>query len=326
MAVQSWRNNRSGHPKPREPVPARVLSQATPSYRQPLLMLDGPPFLTVLVHRPDAAVEVQSNKHVVGLTGLCAGYDSGAWRCQQLAEYLIETWLPEFSLRYSELTRVTPRNMGRLMRRAAQAVYRSKKFRQRGEFGELLLHAALAQVFDTLPAVSKIYYKDGPNDTVKGFDAVHVVAQGSHLELWLGEAKFYGSISSAIGSAAKSLAQLDKTDYLKDEFAAIVHKIDDQWPHADKLKHLLDRNTSLDKVFASACVAVLLTYDSATVASHEIQDSVYIDAVTQEWEHHHAVFAGRRLPRRFKLHLFLVPLATKADLVKALDKELRRWQ
>ena len=105
-------------------------------------------------------------------------------------------------------------------------------------------------MFDTLPAVSKIYYKDGPNDTVKGFDAVHVVDQGPDLELWLGEAKFYGSISSAIGSAVNSLAQLDQTDYLKDEFAAIVHKIDDQWPHADKLKHLLDRNTSLgDKVF-----------------------------------------------------------------------------
>ena len=62
-----------------------------PTLPKTIPMLDGPPFLSVLVHRPDAALEVQSGKHVVGLTGLCAGYDSGAWRGEQLAEYLIET-------------------------------------------------------------------------------------------------------------------------------------------------------------------------------------------------------------------------------------------
>lgn len=289
-------------------------------------MPDPPPFLSVLLHRPDAAIDLQSGERLVGLTGVCAGYERGTWRCEQFAEYLIETWLPEFALRHSELTHVTPRNMGRLIRRAARAVYETEKYEKRGEFGELILHAIVCQIFEAIPAVSKIYYKDGPNETVKGFDGVHVVADGDRLELWLGEAKFYGDPAAAIRDAIESLGRLQRTHYLRGEFAAIVHKIDDAWPHADRLRTLLDRNTSLDRIFDSACVPVLLTYDSTVVASHRLQDEAYVRAVTEEWEAHHASFAGRNLPPDFRVHLILVPLGSKAHFVTALDTELRRWQ
>jgi hypothetical protein len=289
-------------------------------------MSTPPPLLSALVHRPDASFDPTSGSHVVGLTGLCAGYELGTWRCEQLAEHLIDTWLPDFALRYSELTDVNPRTMGRLMRQAAKTVYRTQKFEKRGEFGELLLHAALMQEIGSLPAVSKIYYKDGPNETVKGFDAVHVVPQPEGLELWLGEAKFYTSAPKAIRSAVRSLKQLGDRQYLRDEFAAIVHKVDDQWPHAATLKRLLDPNTSLDKIFSAACIPVLLTYDSSVVASHSVHDATYVTAITQEWEAHHSDFVGQSLPRHVKVHLFLLPLNTKRRLIRALDKELRRWQ
>ncbi|SEU19625.1 HamA C-terminal domain-containing protein [Stigmatella erecta] len=290
------------------------------------MTIDAPPFLEAIVHRPVAAFDTATGKHTVGLTGLCAGYENSAWRCDQFAEHLIETWLPEFALRYSELQTVGPRTMGRLLRRAAHSIYKTRKFKKRGEFGELLLHAALAQVFETQPAVSKVYYKDGPNETVKGFDAVHVVGAPDGLELWLGEAKFYQDITTAIAHAAKSLANHMKTDYLKDELAFIVNKIDDAWPHATVLKQLLHPNTSLDKVFRSVCLPVLLTYDSETVARHTEHDDAYTAAITAEWERHHGAFADKPLPARVKIHLFLVPLATKKALIKSLDRELRRWQ
>lgn len=289
-------------------------------------MSTPPPLLTALVHRPEATVDPLTGKHVVGLTGMCAGYELGAWRCEQLAQHLIDTWLPDFALRFSELTDVNPRTMGRLMRRAAETVYSTQKFERRGEFGELLLHAALMQEIGSLPAVSKIYYKDGPNETVKGFDAVHVVPKPEGLELWLGEAKFYTSAPEAIRSALRSLEHLGDRKYLRGEFAAIVHKIDDQWPHAATLKRLLDQNTSLDEIFSAACVPVLLTYDSSVVASHSVQDATYISAIKKEWEAYHAEFGAGPLPRHVKVHLFLLPLNTKTDLIQALDKELRRWQ
>ena len=49
-------------------------------------------------------------------------------------------WLPEFCLTYQELADLQPRNMARLMKRAAKLVYMTHKFEKRGEFGELLLH------------------------------------------------------------------------------------------------------------------------------------------------------------------------------------------
>ena len=285
------------------------------------------PFLEALVHRADARIDPATGAHTVGLTGLCAGYECDRWRCDQLAAYLVETWLPDFALRYSELTNVPSQRWGPLLRRAARSVYTTPRSTHRGEFGELLLHAALVQTFQTLPAISKVYFKDGPNETVKGFDAVHVVpaADGS-LELWLGEAKFYSDIGDAIREAVGSLAAHDRADYLRDEFAAILGKVDDAWPHAAALRRLLDRNTSLDQIFAAACIPVLLTYDSPTVAAYVRRDDAYVAAIRAEWERHHQDLSGRRLPPRVKVHLLLVPLQEKVRLVAALDAELRRWQ
>ena len=54
--------------------------------------MQPPDFLAIRVHHEDAPV---------GLTGLCAGYEGGAWRVAQLASHLLE-WLPDFALTFSE--------------------------------------------------------------------------------------------------------------------------------------------------------------------------------------------------------------------------------
>ena len=126
------------------------------------------------------------------------------------------------------------------IRRAAHNVYTSKKFEKRGEFGELFLHIAIRQVFDSLPAMSKIYYKSANNDPVKGFDEVYVVGEVRDLELWIGEAKFYDNIDGAIRDVVAEIREHTQTDYLRSEFALITNKIDDAWQHANALKKLLD--------------------------------------------------------------------------------------
>jgi len=132
-----------------------------------------------------------------GVTGLCAGYEQKEWRAKQLASHLMK-WLPEFALKHTEVEALGAANAVELIARAAKTIYSSGRSANRGEFGELLLHVALRQCFKTLPAISKYFYKDSRNDTVKGFDAVHVVASADTLELWLGEVKFYADISRAI--------------------------------------------------------------------------------------------------------------------------------
>ena len=132
------------------------------------------------------------------------------------------------------------------MKKAAKAVYQTDKYKNRGEFGELILHALIREIFNSQPVISKLFYKSGINDTVKGFDAVHVVEVENDLELWLGEVKFYTDIKSAVTNVIKELYDHTQRDYLRGEFMLITGKIDDKWQHADKIKKLLHPHTNLE--------------------------------------------------------------------------------
>lgn len=274
------------------------------------------PFLEVRIHKMDITPS---------LSGLCVGYEQGVWRAEQFATHLME-WLPEFALKASECQALGHHNAIELIRRAAKSVYKTEKFKNRGEFGELILHAAIRQVFNSLPAISKIYYKSATNDPVKGFDAVHVVDSSDELELWLGEVKFYSDFNRAARDVVAELVKHSERDFLRSEFFLIANKIDDSWPHAKKLKKLLSPNTSLDEVFKRVCMPVLLTYDSQCLSEHKICDEAYEAAFISEINANHRVFAGRALPKNIRIHLFLLPLCTKESLIKALDKELKIWQ
>lgn len=259
------------------------------------------------------------------LTGLCVGYESSKWRAAQFADHVME-WLPEFALNYTELKSVQPGNMVQLMRQAARKVYESGKFKNRGEFGELFLHIAIRQVFGSLPAISKIYYKSSRNDPVKGFDAVHVVGPPDDMELWLGEAKFYNDFAKAAYDAVQELKDHTKINFLRDEFLLIAGKIDSAWAHAPKLKELLSKNISLDKVFARAAIPVLLTYDSKCLKAHSVCDAGFVAAFEEEIRDNYAQFAKHTLPQKLTIHLILLPLNTKQVLLKALDTKLKTWQ
>src|SRR5690606_2224805 len=137
-------------------------------------------------------------------TGASAGYEAGQWRHEQMADYLFD-WLLEFALKYSELEDLNSSSARRLLQKAARTVFNTPKYQKRAEFGELLLHALVRAAVNSQPAISKIYYKTSANETVKGFDAVHVGENGDELELWLGEVKFYKDLSAAIREVTKEL-------------------------------------------------------------------------------------------------------------------------
>ena len=62
-------------------------------------------------------------------------------------------------------------------------------YEKKGVLGEIVLHMFLKEFKNTIPLISKMYFKDSFSQEAKGFDAVHV-SQDS-LTLWLGETKFY---------------------------------------------------------------------------------------------------------------------------------------
>ena len=82
----------------------------------------------------------------IGVTGLCVGYEQNEWRYQAFADYIME-WLPEFCLNYKELMNLVAAKLVQKLRNAASIVYQSDEYRKRGEFGEILLHAAVRSVF-----------------------------------------------------------------------------------------------------------------------------------------------------------------------------------
>lgn len=215
------------------------------------------------------------------LHGICAGFESGKWRVDQLSRYLME-WLPEFSLSYTERKSINDTNSVAQIRKAAQVVYDTDKYEKRGEFGELLLHALMREVIGTEPAISKIFFKDAVNATVKGFDAVHVLNTPKGLELWIGEVKFYQSISKAIADVVPELEAHFNDDYLRKEFVLITGKLDPEWSSTNALASLLHRNRSLDDIVSSIVVPVLLTYDSATTKGYTEASMAYKAALEVE--------------------------------------------
>ncbi|MFB8136378.1 HamA C-terminal domain-containing protein [Streptomyces mirabilis] len=270
------------------------------------------------------------------LSGICAGFESGQWRNRQLAKRLFDDVI-DFALSYSERQEFNSDTGMLMVGRAMRKIYTSEKYARRGEFGELLLHMALREVFKTETALSKIYFKDGGNETVKGFDAVHIVDNGTGLELWLGEVKFYNRLSSAIRDVVAELHDHIDSDYLRGEFLAVEGKIDRSWKHAPKLLSMIHEDVSLDEIFESITIPVLLTYDSPAVAARVAELSgdpegssatreAYRAAFEKEVRKGWGSFVAAGLPRKVRIRLILVPLHLKKDLVDALHERLKLWQ
>lgn len=276
---------------------------------------------------PDPFLEVRVEKLDLkpSLIGWCAGFEQGKWRNDQLAKHLLK-WLPEFALRYSEWKDLSSHDAVELVGKAAKSVYTSTKYKNRGELGEILLHAMIRQKFKSIPAISKYFYKDSNNDTVKGFDSVHVIQSAGVFELWLGEVKFYKEITSAIRDVIAELKDHTKRDYLRSEFTAITNKLDDKLSISQTLKELLHPNNSLDKIFKQICIPVLLTYNSETLTKYTKICAEYEKEFEEELLKYRDKFAEYELPENVVIHLFLFPLQEKEILINKFDEVLKACQ
>lgn len=276
-------------------------------------------FFKIIVHDEDS---------MPTLLGICAGFESGEWRGQRLAENLFRC-IPEFCLTYSEIHEVDSSEWMDKMKKAVSMIYSSPKYKNRGEFGELLLHYILKDLYKTVPAISKMYFKDGPNETVKGFDAVHVIVNSEgNLDLWLGEVKFYSNASKAISDVIPEIKEHFAQDYLLTEFIAITNKLDKESPFYDKLSKLISPDTSLDDIFERICVPVLITFNSKVIDKHTKYTTTYKEEMKAEMEKHFKQFESqfKKLGIDIEVHLFLLPLKTKETFVQILNNKLIQWQ
>jgi hypothetical protein len=282
---------------------------------------DSQHLLRVVVHEPD---------WVPPFMVMCAGYEEKLWRADAFVSEIF-SWLPSFVLPWSEQQQgIGSATAIKMLRRAAQVVYDSDKYSRRGEFGELILHGVLRQEFGTEAAVSKFWFKDSKNDTVKGFDVIHVTQEDTEaLHLWLGEAKFYKDLNSAARDSLAEIKDHLASDYLRSEFMLVSNKIDPAAPFALQLQALLDENSSLDEVFSVLHIPVLLTFESTALEAHENHCDEYYESLRSEvmaaWQKFSDEL-GNLDRKEVVIHLILIPLLNKPEFMSLLHERLRVWQ
>lgn len=274
------------------------------------------PFLTVLTH---------GIGQPFGSTISYPGFENSKWRFKEFAEYLIE-WIPEFALRYSDYKGFNGATGVSLIRKAAKTVYTSPKYHNRGEFGEILLHALIREFFNSQPAISKVFYKTSANDTVKGFDAVHIVDTATDFEIWLGEVKFYKSAKVAIRHVAKEINQHINDGFLRNEFLFISGKVDTSWPNYAGVSDLISNRTSLDVIKTKICLPVAITYESDPYKTNTVDGPLFQQALTNECQKIISDFQSATSGLSLKIHLFLIPLHKKDELIGEADRLLRMLQ
>lgn len=272
---------------------------------------------------PDPFLEVRYSVLAPPLStlGLCAGYDGGTWRSARFAEHLFN-WLPYAALSQEHQLSFGSSNFVELLRLAAAHIYNTKKTASRGELGELILHLACILHFKTIPVMCKLVLKSSPNDTVKGFDGVHLLPKMPNFELWLGESKFYTDADAAIREAVASIQSHILPAFLTTEKAMIYGHVAPDIPHRDDVVRLFKSQTSGDELLKRAVFPVLIAYESDAVANHNIVADPYVTSLKAEIEALRASFEGKVTGVPLRFELLFVPLGKKHDLVSSFDKLL----
>jgi hypothetical protein len=258
------------------------------------------------------------------LRAYCVGFDQKKFRLEPLVDVITRV-IPEFSLGYYEGAQFPITDIVDVIRRASLRVYTTDKYSKRGEFGELVLHLLLRDHVGSLPLVSKIYFKDTPNETVHGFDCVHIVETDVEKQLWLGESKLYKNGPRGIADLAKDLKAHLKADYLRQEFELISPKLPVSVPNIDYWRALMNKHTKLETILDRVCIPMVCTYTSSLFSKHAACTADYVKAFMVECAKLKKFF-DKRISTDVDVVLMLLPVESKSELVTALDSRLKHMQ
>jgi len=200
------------------------------------------------------------------------------------------------------------------------------KYLRRGEFGELILHLLLRDFHNTIPLLSKIYFKDSFGHTVHGFDAIHI--EKDSKTLWLGESKLYKNGKAGVKALIKDIDDHFKSDYLNSEFLIVSKKLKhfDNIPEKDYWLDLMSKSTKLIDKLDSINIPLLCTYNSDLFQkySDEYNQDFIKEYVAEMKELKQYFDENYKHPFKTKLNVILIlfPVQDKVELVKGLHNKL----
>ncbi|MGG5288690.1 dsDNA nuclease domain-containing protein [Pseudomonas shirazensis] len=253
-------------------------------------------------------------------SGLNVSYGLKRWRCGAFAKHLIE-WLPEFSLKASEIVNITPHNAQAILTRSINAFSESELPRDR-LIAELILHAILRSRQNSEPVACKVFYKSAGK--LSEFGNAHIVQQaGQDDQLWLGLARLIeaDAMETTLEQICGVLDDTISETVLSAEREIIIALREPlhHQPKAEAFNQALHRNASVDDMLNVLCFPILLTYDSAALASGWLAD--YVNNLKIEIQNHYEALITQ-LPEnveQVKVMVFLVPMESIAQLTKAFN-------
>lgn len=280
----------------------------------------------IYVHRPARFLTQIYSSHSVSPTreAYCAGFEVEEWRCNGLADHLIE-WLADYALKEEELG-VHHGNMYIRLREAAVRIYTSNKYNRRGEVGEIALHAICREFFGTIPLAPRVFYLTSSNDVVKSFDLAHVRTVEGRSELWLGEAKFYEDSIAATKAAISSIMEHIDLGFLRNQKLILGPQVSKSLPNYQEIRDILSIQTSLDELFDRAVFPILVAGDSPSTKKTKRVDSDYRAAIEVELATLCDLITKSGLIAKIRIMLIYLPLAEKSRLADAFDNRLKGLQ
>ncbi|MDH1107115.1 dsDNA nuclease domain-containing protein [Pseudomonas otitidis] len=253
-------------------------------------------------------------------SGFDVRYALKQWRHENFAKHLIE-WLPEFSLKASEIVNILAHNAESTLARSISAFNDSELPRDR-LIAELILHAILRSRQNSEPVACKVFYKSAGK--LSEFGNAHIVqTPDQDDQLWLGLARLIeaNDMNATLEQICEVLEGTISETVLSAEREIIISLREPlhHQPKADAFNQALHRNSSVDDMLDILCFPILLTYDSEALSSGWLAD--YIRNLKIEIETHFSTFITQ-LPesiKQVKVMVFLVPMESIEQLITAFN-------
>ncbi|MFB1118783.1 dsDNA nuclease domain-containing protein [Dickeya dadantii] len=281
--------------------------------------------------RPDPfLVEFHANTKeglLHSFSGFDVRYALKKWRHENYAKHLIE-WLPEFSLKASEIVNILAHNAEAILARSISTFSDSELPRDR-LIAELILHSILRSRQNSEPVACKVFYKSA--DKLSEFGNAHIVQMPDQDDqLWLGLARLIkaNDMDTTLKQIREILDETISETVLSAEREIIISLREPlhHQPKADSFNQALHRNSPVDDMLNILCFPILLTYDSAALSSGWLTD--YVDNLKIEIETHFRTFTSE-LPeniKQVKVLIFLVPMESIEHLTKAFNAHCEKLE
>ena len=290
-----------------------------------------PPF-QVIIDCPFKDITLDSNLSPIdNKYSLCMvnDFEDGKWNIEAFHDFIWDN-IAQTALNRSEREALGGRP-STLLKRAAKNLRITDKDVSGGEIAEVLLYSIMKHHYNALPVVPKIYYKQNVNDFAKGADSVHIVIEDEeNFSFWLGEAKFYNKLENArLDKVVESVHDTLTSDKIKKENSIILgikdlNELEIPKILLDKIKCLLDKDKSLDKLKPHLHVPILLLHECEITFKAKLKNKEYLDSIKEQYSDRAPAYFKKQIEKckdeifmysDICFHLMLIPVPNKEEIV-----------